>query len=53
MNLNKTCFFTAFIFLSIPAWATPQLKEAESIPSVIAAMTLEEKSSLCFRHRYE
>ncbi|AJJ70874.1 glycosyl hydrolase [Yersinia pseudotuberculosis] len=45
MNLNKTGFFTAFTFLSAPVWATPQLKEAESIPSIIAAMTLEEKAA--------
>ncbi|MDL4914886.1 MAG: glycoside hydrolase family 3 C-terminal domain-containing protein [Enterobacterales bacterium endosymbiont of Blomia tropicalis] len=46
MKLHKAGLSAAAIFLSMPAWAVPQLKGTDSIPAVIAAMTPEEKASL-------
>lgn len=43
--LNKVSLFTTFTLLSAPVWAAPQLKDADSISSVIAAMTQEEKAA--------
>ncbi|WAT08091.1 glycoside hydrolase family 3 C-terminal domain-containing protein [Rouxiella badensis] len=46
MKITKIGLFTACTLLSAPAWAAPQLKDAESITAVISAMTPEEKAAL-------
>lgn len=46
MNIKEMCILTAFIPLSASALAAPKLKDAASIPSVIAAMTPEEKAAI-------
>lgn len=46
MKSHKAGLSVAVILLSTPAWAVPQLKDAESISAVIAAMTPEEKAAL-------
>ncbi|MFK8258640.1 beta-glucosidase [Erwinia sp. AnSW2-5] len=46
MKPHKAGLSAAVILLSTPAWAAPQLKDAESISAVIAAMTPEEKAAL-------
>lgn len=46
MKSHKAGLSAAVILLSTPAWAAPQLKDAESISAVIAAMTPEEKAAL-------
>lgn len=45
MKLNKAGLFATFTLLSTPIWAAPQLKDADSISAVIAAMTPDEKAA--------
>ncbi|MGU3412512.1 beta-glucosidase [Enterobacteriaceae bacterium C34A] len=46
MKLNNVGILTALTLISAPTIAAPQLKDAASIPAVIAAMTLEEKAAI-------
>lgn len=46
MKLKNAGMLTAFALLSAPTLAAPQLKDADSISAVIAAMTPEEKAAI-------